>query len=346
MPFESANIIATGQLLNPDGSGRPEASIRLELLAAEPDTPVEIIAEALGEPDGSFQLNIGGGSPMHQASHVLLLRLVVDELLVAESWQSLSPAGDLVTIDFGILTVQEVPAYSVGPRSFYGIPEGMVVGAGSEGGPEGGAAEGVPQAEHDAALAQLASAQAELADAQTELSSAQTELADAQQQITTLQEQLSGSSSIGAVVENVGNQLKATQQSLRSSGAPIQLGKISMDLKVMPSGDGTSFSFVAPGQPGVEGAALSTLHLDFVDQSPVPEPPAAVTVPDLQGLTELAVRRVASSLGLGVKSLLQAVADDGPVEQAGRAIRQIPAAGAGVDPGTVITVLFGKALDA
>jgi PASTA domain len=198
---------------------------------------------------------------------------------------------------------------------------------------------------HASTQNQLASTQEQLATLQTAYDEAASQIGVLTGELEALQAGSGATSSIGAVVENVGMQLSATQQALVASGSPFQLGKLSLSIKVVPS------SSTAFGLPTMEelaslgGEALSTLHLDFAQTahaSAAPTPAAAV--PSLVGLTEPAARRHLAALGLGASAVHQAIADDGDVALAGRVLKQIPAAGMVIPPGSTVTLVFGKAL--
>ena len=108
----------------------------------------------------------------------------------------------------------------------------------------------------------------------------------------------------------------------------------------------TSFGFATIEQlTSMGGEALSTLDLDFSQTAtPSTEPPPDAAVPSVVGLTEPAARRRLAPLGLGASVVHQAIADDGDVTLAGRVLKQIPAAGAAIQPGQVVTLVLGKAL--
>ncbi len=201
------------------------------------------------------------------------------------------------------------------------------------------------EATHATTLAELAGVQGSLAQLEATHATTLAELAAANAQIAELSAGLGSPTSLESVVDSVGEQLHATQSRLVANGSPFQLGRVSLSLKVVPASS-TSFGFATLEQlASVGGEALSTLDLDFAQTAPAPaEPPPDAAVPSLVGLTEPAARRRLAPLGLGARVVHQAIADDGDVALAGRVLKQIPAAGAPLQPGQTVTLVLGKAL--
>ena len=183
-------------------------------------------------------------------------------------------------------------------------------------------------------------------DLSANLAAAQQERAAAQTTIDDLKESINTRTSLGDLVANVGTELRTAQETLAGSGSPFKLGRLSMELKVVPSQHGTGFNFPTRDEvQRISGDSLSVVNFDFSSVTPVtfPVDPSLVEVPDLAGMTEVMARRVVAAAGLGLQTGLLAVPRtvEG-VSQAGRVVRQIPAAGDRVAPGTVITALLGK----
>lgn len=201
------------------------------------------------------------------------------------------------------------------------------------------------QGEHAATLGQLADLQGQLDQLASTHAGTLAELASVSTELAELQASLGTSTSLEAVVDSVGGQLQATQGRLVANGSPFQLGRVSLSLKVVPSSS-TSFGFATIEQlTSMGGEALSTLDLDFSQTAPASaEPPPGAAMPSVVGLTEPAARRRLAPLGLGASVVHQAIADDGDVALAGRVLKQIPAAGATIQPGQAVTLVLGKAL--
>lgn len=203
------------------------------------------------------------------------------------------------------------------------------------------------QSAHATTLGQLTSTQGSLEQLQSTHAASLAELAAVTAELAELQGSLGSPTSLESVVDSVGEQLQATQGRLVASGSPFQLGRVSLSLKVVPASS-TSFGFATLEQlASVGGEALSTLDLDFAQTAPASTGSAPDTaVPSLVGLTEPAARRRLAPLGLGASVVHQAIADDGDVALAGRVLKQIPAAGAAIEPGQAVTLVLGKALAA
>jgi hypothetical protein len=295
---------------------------------------------------GLVELDITG-SPAVAGSHLgaIALRHEDTGVVLAEQWWSYT-TGDPVILDYGQVRVWDPSLTTLAERTIAGVPASI--------------SDALDDAVTVADLeAQLAAAQVQLASTQTQLSSTEGQLAamegqlaDALGQIDVLNAELEAlqshsgaTSTLEAVVANVGSQLTATQSLLVANGSPFQLGKVSLSLKVVPS-SGTDFGLPTMDQlASIGGEALSTLHLDFAQTAPASSPPPDATVPAVHGLTEPAARRQLAALGLGASVVHQAIADDGDVTLAGRVLKQIPAAGAAIAPGHMVTLVLGKALE-
>lgn len=316
---------------------------------------------------GHVELDLTGSLPVSGvALGLIALRHEDEGHVLAEQWSSYT-GGSPTVIDFGEVRVWDSPIASLPERSIAGVPSPLVSAL------DGSATIADLEAQLAAAQdqlasteAQLASTEAQLGTAQAQLASTQAQLADVQGQLdqledahaetltelagvsselAELQASLGASTSLEAVVDSVGEQLQVTQGRLVANGSPFQLGRVSLSLKVVPSSS-TSFGFATMEQlASIGGEALSTLDLDFSQTAPASaEPPPDSVVPALVGLTEPAARRRLAPLGLGASVVHQAIADDGDVTLAGRVLKQIPTAGAAIQPGQAVTLVLGKAL--
>ena len=89
---------------------------------------------------------------------------------------------------------------------------------------------------------------------------------------------------------------------------------------------------------------ISSLSLDFAAVAPtrpVVRGDEKPKLPDLRGDTEVMARRRLAALDLGVKVGQQELAPE-DVKRVGRVVKQVPAPGAAVAAGDVVTILLGK----
>lgn len=188
------------------------------------------------------------------------------------------------------------------------------------------------------ALEQAGAERAELADKLAEREEA---LAQAQAELKVLGEEVPAE--LGAVVEGIGGQLKSARESL--AGGAFALGRVSLDLKVVPSGGGAKVAFPTRGElKSMPHDVISSLSLDFAAVAPtrpVVRGDEKPKLPDLRGDTEVMARRRLAALDLGVKVGQQELAPE-DVKRVGRVVKQVPAPGAAVAAGDVVTILLGK----
>lgn len=145
------------------------------------------------------------------------------------------------------------------------------------------------------------------------------------------------------IVERIGSQMQAAQAALAESESPFRLGRVAMNLKLVPWQGGDGFSFPSKGEIA-DGAVLSELSLDFTPAAPrsVPAPPSPAALPDVVGLTEVMARRRLSAAGHSMKVSYQAVVDDGELKRHGRVLQQIPEAHTEAAAPSEVLVVIGK----
>lgn len=188
-------------------------------------------------------------------------------------------------------------------------------------------------------LEQATTERAELAD---KLAERDQELAQALAELKTLGEE-GPAAGLGEVVEGIGGQLKSVRESL--AGSSFALGRVSLDLKVVPSAGGVKIAFPTRGElKSLPRDVISSLNLDFAAVAPtrpVVKGEEKLKLPDLSGDTEVMARRRLAALDLGVKVGQRELAPD-DVKSVGRVVKQVPEPGAPVTAGAVVTILLGK----
>jgi hypothetical protein len=370
-----ATFLLRALIVDPLRNGLPDVPVRPFAYDLSKNEWAPIGEVGFTDGQGVVEIDISG-SPAVTSTFlgVIALRHEETDVVLAEQWWSYA-SGTPAILDYGEVRVWDPPLTALSERSIAGVPgpvaealgdadtvadleaqlataQGELASAQAQLTSTQGqlAASQVQLADlqgaHDATLGQLADAQGSLGQLQTAHDATLEELAIVNAELAALQASGGGATStLESMVANVGQQLTATQTALVASGSPFQLGKLSLSLKVVPS-SGTSFGLPTMDElASIGGKALSTLHLDFAQTTPAAaSPPPDATVPALQGLTEPAARRQLAALGLGASVVHQAIADDGDVALAGRVLKQIPAAGAEIQLGQMVTLVLGKAL--
>jgi hypothetical protein len=166
-----------------------------------------------------------------------------------------------------------------------------------------------------------------------------------QKQIDALKAGKAAQVSLGNLISDTSSQLEQVQQRLKEEGRSFRLGKISMDLKVLPTGAGTDLTFLRPEEMGtVSAEQLSAIKVDF---NPTSVPAAAearqVAVPQLIGYTQVMARRKLADGGFVVDITYEAVKPEpGKPNPAGRVVSQWPKPNELVAPGSRVSIAIGK----
>jgi hypothetical protein len=166
------------------------------------------------------------------------------------------------------------------------------------------------------------------------------ELAQLQQQLAAAQAVAPPEATIADLAQTTASQLQRVQRRLRDDQAGLQLGKVSLSLRVLPGSD--SERVALPQSRHIEklgGGALGTLDLAFVPETPPSQPRPGLVAPRLLGYTEALARRKLAERGLGVEVVHQLVTDAG---QHGRVVLQRPKPEAAVTAGSVVLIAIGR----
>ncbi|MBL9102640.1 MAG: PASTA domain-containing protein [Myxococcales bacterium] len=166
------------------------------------------------------------------------------------------------------------------------------------------------------------------------------ELAQLQQQLAAAQAVAPPEATIADLAQTTASQLQRVQRRLRDDQAGLQLGKVSLSLRVLPGSD--SERVALPQSRHIEkigGGALGTLDLAFVPETPPSQPRPGLVAPRLLGYTEALARRKLAERGLGVEIVHQLVTDAG---QHGRVVLQRPKPEAAVTAGSVVLIAIGR----
>jgi hypothetical protein len=142
-------------------------------------------------------------------------------------------------------------------------------------------------------------------------------------------------------------QLKNAQAKIKSSETGFALGKVSMNLKVIPGATGNSVAF--PDKDSIKeigAAGLSDLTIEFVDiASGTVNTPAekVVKTPELIGLTQTMASRKLRQLGFDYTIREEYVgAGEAALKRNGCVLGQDPPAGTSLTDGTVVSLTIGK----
>ncbi|QRN96317.1 hypothetical protein JRI60_46115 [Archangium violaceum] len=149
--------------------------------------------------------------------------------------------------------------------------------------------------------------------------------------------------SLQQVFEGTGTQVQRAQDALRTSNSNFRLGKVSLQLKVLP---GTTAGSVVLPKPdditkvGNQGLSQINFDLESVDKPQLPIPTAtAQPLPLLTGYTEVHARRLLAGNQLQLEVLQQLVDRE---EDVGRVMLQRPPAGTPMKPRTLVTIAVGR----
>ena len=195
------------------------------------------------------------------------------------------------------------------------------------------------QVERDTAVSEISSLQKSLTDKDKKIAELQADL-DAQSPKDTL---------INKVFENTGNQLEQAQVSLSSQNSKFRLGRVSMEMKVVPGQSGNSIRLADPELiKDIGSDSLSTLTLEFesddVSNSSSKNDQPKISVPDTSNATRTHAERIIKQQGLipvwRVENIVEA---DQSQRRHGRVIHQSPSGGSLVHPRSEVVLTIAQA---
>lgn len=188
---------------------------------------------------------------------------------------------------------------------------------------------------------ELAKVSEQVAELSTTARKAAEEAARVQEENEQLQSQLETQVNAGDLYSSIAQQLQQTQSQLQSEGSAYRLGRVSLNVKTLLSGNQLTLpnrSDLLKGNPGL----FTDVTLEYLPDSPDQDShEAGIAVPDFSDLTETLARRLAGDLGLQLEAAYQSIGTSG--QSIGQAIRQLPAKGTQVAPGDSVLVVFTQA---
>ncbi|MGB1108710.1 MAG: hypothetical protein ACPG4N_00045 [Gammaproteobacteria bacterium] len=170
-------------------------------------------------------------------------------------------------------------------------------------------------------------------------------------ELETLRQQLEGDvpdTSVAQVVTETGMGLKTAQDALKRSGSGFRVGKLSMDLKMVPAAGGSGIRFPSKDELASGMTQFSTVSMDFSPEETSTETEQAYRVaPRLRGYTETMARRKLAAQGINLDVSFEPVTrEEGKANMVGRVVNQWPASGELLGNDNTILVSIGKAADA
>ncbi len=160
------------------------------------------------------------------------------------------------------------------------------------------------------------------------------------------EQQKSVSVSLDEFIDTTNKQIREARARLAEDKRNLRLGRVSIDLRVVPDENGRSFRFPKladeAGLTDLEPGKLSNLTVEFEDVEPPPARAPTRGVPDVGGYTEAMALRVLAEAGFSMTAHGQAVTDDNAAGQYGRVLTQHPPAGEQVPVNANVLVFIGK----
>lgn len=146
------------------------------------------------------------------------------------------------------------------------------------------------------------------------------------------------------IAENIGTELDIANKKLRSEKRPYQFGRIELDLRGTVSSNGQSMtlaSLVDLKNIGT-GVMLPGIKMEILPDIVPAAEVNDVTVPNVSGLTETAVRRLLQAVDLRLELISQSISTTTTIA-IGQSIKQSPVAGEKLARGESVLVVFAIA---
>jgi hypothetical protein len=146
-------------------------------------------------------------------------------------------------------------------------------------------------------------------------------------------------------VKNANDEITRARDQLKKSGSQYSLGRVTLDVKMLPGPAGVGMRFPQMDEiKTLDAAHLSSLNLEFESQEGKEAPRAAlVSVPSVLDYTEVMARRKLAEANFLVQVSYQAVTVvPGEPIQVDRVVSQFPTPGAGAPSGSTVTIFIGR----
>jgi hypothetical protein len=143
------------------------------------------------------------------------------------------------------------------------------------------------------------------------------------------------------IAANIGTQVHAANQILRENQRPYQIGRIELDLKGTVSSDGETMTLANSSDLAKlkSGVNFPGVNMELLPQRDPPTESVSVTVPDVVGLTETAVRRLLQAVGLRLERVNKSVGEDSETP-IGQSMQQSPVSGSDLPRNNTVLVVF------
>ena len=148
-------------------------------------------------------------------------------------------------------------------------------------------------------------------------------------------------SPIKDIAANIGAEIDAANNKLRSEKQAYQFGRIELDLRGTVSTDGRTMSLINLGDLTKlkNGATSPGVKLELIPEREQTETSTLVKTPNVIGLTETATRRLLQAVGLQLESINKSIGAESKTP-VGQSIQQSPKAGNNISRGSTVLVVF------
>jgi hypothetical protein len=186
---------------------------------------------------------------------------------------------------------------------------------------------------------QIADKQGYVEDLKLQYVTATAAATSAVQQLDLLREQQRNEVTTDVVFQNLTRGLGNATLQLAAENIPYRIGAAAFTLKTFVSGGGGKMYLPDAAHLGDYPSMSEVSFQLMADDAPAAAASGAITVPDVSGLTETAAIQVLGSLSLKAQKAIETVTNQ--PEKHGRALLQVPKAGASVAKGDTVLVVYG-----
>lgn len=184
---------------------------------------------------------------------------------------------------------------------------------------------------------------------EADLAARAADLARVSAQLKALSEKYGAQTSLEELIRRANDEVTRARSALSAQGGAYQLGRVTLDLKMLPGPGGVGLSFPSADQLASLGdGQLSSLSVDFTSRDQAERAEAgAARIPDVGGYTEVVARRKLAEAGYLVETCYQAVPPDTTaLSRVNRVVNQLPAAGSELPPASNVIIFVGKSSQA